>query len=215
MKSHINRIDIERMEQRYRAALINSVTGFKSVSLIGTENNQQQSNLAIFSSVVHLGAHPPLIGLIVRPDSAERHTLSNIEDTGFYTINHIHSQFYKSAHQSSARYEKSQSEFDECGLTRDYKDGFSAPYVMESHLQMGIQFRQRINIEINTTILIIGEIQHLYLDPAVISKEGFVDLEQLGSLTCSGLDSYHLTQRLSRLSYAKPGVALQELKPLF
>ena len=47
------------MEDRKRIALINSLSGFKSLNLIGTINNQGQTNLAIFNSVVHIGANPP------------------------------------------------------------------------------------------------------------------------------------------------------------
>lgn len=34
--------------------------------------------------------------------------------------------------------------------------------------------------------------------------DGYVDIESLDLVTISGLDSYHSTQRLHRLSYAKP-----------
>ena len=81
--------DLMNMEQRKRANLINSIGGFKSVCLIGTTNNENQNNLAIFNSIVHIGANPPLIGFFVRPDSVERHTLANILNTEYYTINHI------------------------------------------------------------------------------------------------------------------------------
>ena len=202
--------ELMSMEQRKRAHLINSVGGFKSICLIGTTDNAGQTNLAIFSSIVHIGANPPLICFIVRPDSVDRHTLHNIEATGHYTINHIQENFYKAAHQTSARYPREQSEFEACGLHPLYRDQFLAPYVQESTLQMGLQLRQIIKIELNNTLLIIGEIQHLYLDQSAIADDGFVDLEKLGSITCSGLDSYHRTSKISRLSYAKPDRPLTE-----
>ena len=69
------------MEVRKRAAFINSLTGFKSASLIGTIDNNKKTNLSIFSSVFHLGSNPALVGFINRPDSVERHTLENILQT--------------------------------------------------------------------------------------------------------------------------------------
>lgn len=202
----LNRQDIENLEQRYRAALINSITGFKSVSLIGTVNAQGDTNLAIFSSVVHLGAHPPLIGMVVRPDSAERHTLENILDTGYYTINHIRRDFYMKAHQTSARYPRNTSEFQACGLTELWEEGFMAPFVAESTVRIGLQFREKIDFHINGTIFIIGEILHLHFPIECWEKDGFVNLEKAGSITCSGLDSYHTTQKIGRLLYAKPNL---------
>ena len=56
----------------------------------------------------------------------------------------------------------------------------------------------------NETIFIIGEIQDIYLPENCINRDGFVDIEATGTITCSGLDSYHTTKKLSRLSYAKP-----------
>ncbi|RYY06600.1 MAG: flavin oxidoreductase, partial [Sphingobacteriaceae bacterium] len=39
----------------------------------------------------------------------------------------------------------------------------------------------------------------------------FVDLEAAGSVTTSGLDCYHTTKKLARLSYAKPDKFPEEL----
>jgi len=129
MNTTLSNAQIMDMEQRKRAQLINSISGFRSVALIGTIDTQGQTNLAIFSSIVHLGSNPPLLGFIMRPDSVERHTLTNIMDTGFYTINHIHQKMYEQAHQTSARYPKTMSEFDATQLTPLFKEGFMAPFL--------------------------------------------------------------------------------------
>jgi flavin reductase (DIM6/NTAB) family NADH-FMN oxidoreductase RutF len=204
MQNHLSYNEIMALEQRYRAALINSLGGFKSVCLIGTQNISGQTNLAIFNSLVHIGANPPLIGFIVRPDVAERHTLGNILATNYYTINHINETIYEQAHQTSARYDANVSEFDATGLAPEYKHDFFAPYVQQSHVQLGVGFKQRIDLTINGTILIIGEIKQVYYPQECIGTDGFINLEQAQTLAGSGLDSYHTTQVLSRLSYAKP-----------
>lgn len=203
MKTHLNSNDLQQMDQRFRAAFINSITGFKSLCLVGTKDNTGATNLAVFSSLLHFGANPAIMGLLVRPDSVDRHTLSNISETGFFTVNHVSETFYQLAHQTSARYPKDVSEFDACNLSADYKDNFFAPYVLGSPLQIGLSLQQKISIELNGTILVLGKVEHVYLESAAIQQDGFVDLESLGSITVSGLDSYHRTQRINRLSYAK------------
>ncbi len=203
--------DIMNMEQRFRATFINSLGGFKSVCLIGTKNKQAQTNLAIFSSLLHIGANPPLIGFIVRPSTTERHTLENILETGSYTINQIHPGIYQQAHQTSARYNRDVSEFEAVGLEEEYIDGFFAPFVKEAQVKLGLAFREKVDLTINGTSFIIGEIQQVYYPKAALQPDGFVDLETAGTVTCSGLDSYHTTQKLSRLRYAKTGT---ETKPL-
>ena len=196
--------ELMQMEQRERAHLINSVGGFKSVCLIGTVDVSGQTNLAIFNSIVHIGANPPLISFIMRPDSVERHTLSNILSVGYYTINHLNETIYRQAHQTSARYPKEVSEFDATGLTPKYKNDFKAPYVKESNVQLGIEFKERINLSINNTIMIIGEIKEMYFPADCLQVDGYLDIEKAGTIACTGLDSYHSTNRIERLPYAKP-----------
>jgi flavin reductase (DIM6/NTAB) family NADH-FMN oxidoreductase RutF len=204
MTTFIDTTALQQMEQRKRAMLVNSIGGFKFISLIGTKDINNNTNLAIFSSLFHLGANPALIGFIMRPDSVDRHTLSNILSTKVYTINHVNGNIYKQAHQTSARYEEEVSEFDATGLTTEYKNDFAAPFVKESNIQMGVVFKERIDLIINGTILIIGEITQLYYPSDCICEDGFIDIEKANSITCAGLDSYHSTKRIARLSYAKP-----------
>ena len=198
--------ELDLMEQRFRASFINSITGFKSVVLIGTKNKANQENLAIFNSIVHLGSNPALIGMIIRPDSVERHTLENIEETGFYTINHILESFVEQAHHTSARYPRNVSEFEASGLTPFYRNDFFAPFVKESTVQIGMEFKTKINIPINNTLMIIGQIKSISLPEKAISTDGYIDLEITKTITNSGLDSYHRTERIVRLPYAKPRI---------
>jgi len=192
------------MEQRYRANFINSLTGFKSLALIGTVDRKGQKNLAIFNSIVHLGAHPPLIGMVTRPDSVDRHTLQNILETGYYTINHVQEEMIEKAHQTSARYPKTVSEFDAVGLDFEVINDFPAPFVQASTIKIGVQFKEKVPFAINGTIFVIGEIKQITLPQTVVQVDGFVDLVKAGTITNSGLDSYHVVLDAKRLPYAKP-----------
>jgi flavin reductase (DIM6/NTAB) family NADH-FMN oxidoreductase RutF len=211
MKIHISFNELVEMEKQRRVHLINSLGGFKSVALLGTCNKIGNPNLAIFSSIFQIGANPPLIGLIFRPSPPERDTLKNIIETGFYTINHITESIYKKAHQTSARYNEDVSEFEATGLNTEYKNNFFAPFVAESNIQLGITFKEKFDISINNTIMIIGEIVQIYIPQNCLSKDGFIDLEKANTITCSGLDSYHKTIQLDRLSYAKPDKEITSL----
>ena len=206
-----NSSDLAAMDSRYRAAFINSLGGFKSVVMIGTQNTAGQTNLAIFNSLIHLGASPALCAFIIRPDASPRHTLENILETGVYTINHLNEPIYKAAHHTSARFPREMSEFEATGLTASYIDGISAPFVAESRLSFACEYKQHIPIELNGTTLMIGQIMHINIPENCLLPDGFVDIEKAGSLTVSGLDSYHSTQRLARLSYAKPNTPPQEI----
>lgn len=208
---HIDYNQILQLEKQKRVHLINSLGGFKSVALVGTSDENKNTNLSIFSSFFHLGANPPLIGMIFRPSPPERDTMRNILDTGFYTMNHINESIFKKAHQTSARYEKGVSEFDATGLNSEYKNDFFAPFVVESQVQLGIEFKQKIDISINNTTMIVGEIVQIYIPENCLLEDGFIDIEKANTITCSGLDSYHKTMQLDRLSYAKPDKEITSL----
>ncbi len=203
-KIHFSSNAILQMEIFTRAAFINSLSGFKSASLIGTIDTKKNTNLAIFSSIVHLGSNPALIGFINRPDSTRRHTLENIMETNCFTINHINKAIYKKAHQTSARYPKNSSEFDATGLTPEYGELLQAPYVKESHLKYGLEFIEKHELKINGTILIIGKVIEVFIPENCLLIDGSIDIEKAETIALSGLDSYHTTNLLSRLAYAKP-----------
>ncbi|PQJ64638.1 flavin oxidoreductase [Vibrio chagasii] len=204
----LSKNDLQAMEQRERTRLVNSLSGFKSANLIGSCDSQGAANLAVISSVVHLGSHPPLFGFIVRPCKRRRHTLDNILQTKHFTINSIGADFFKKAHQTSARYPKEVSEFESVGLTPYYDDDISAPFVLESALKIGLELKEHIQIESNHTQMLIGEVVTLHAPKNAFMPDGYLDLEALDTVTISGLDSYHVTQRLQRLSYAKPNEPL-------
>lgn len=203
-KLEFNSKDIQGFEQRYRARFINSLGGYKSLSLIGTRSQAGNTNLAVFNSFFHIGANPPLFGFIVRPDSVERHTLSNILETNTFTVNHVREEFYVAAHQTSAKYAGNVSEFAAVGLTEEFKSGYYAPFVAESEVKIGAAFRQRIDIAQNGTLIILAEIEYVSIPEGCLEEDGYVGLEAAGTITCSGLDSYHRTERIGRLTYAKP-----------
>jgi flavin reductase (DIM6/NTAB) family NADH-FMN oxidoreductase RutF len=208
-----NTQSLNNLEQRYRAHLINSLSGFKSANLLGTVDSHGQENLSIVSSVFHLGANPPLLGMIIRPHSVPRHSLENILETGFYTLNHVHQDIVNQSHQTSARYEKNQSEFKEVGLTAEYLSEFKAPFVKESKVKMGLKLVSDQCIELNQTHLVIGELIALHCPEEHIQPDGFLDIAASKTVAISGLDSYHSTNKIDRLSYAKPDSNPQSLKP--
>ena len=208
---HFDVDGLDAMEQRYRATLVNCLSGFKSLNLVATQDMDGRSNVAIFNSVIHLGAKPALMGMVIRPDSVERHTFENIMATKCFTINHVNENIYQSAHQSSARYPRQVSEFDACGLTEEYKQDFFAPFVKESSLQIGLQLVETTKMLSNQTIFVVGAIKHVFMPASALHESGFVDLEMLGTIAGSGLDSYHRTTKINRLAYAKPGVSVKNL----
>lgn len=197
--------DLQNMEQRFRSTLMNSISGFKSLQMVGTINQRAITNIALFNSIFHVGANPPFIGMVVRPEGDQHETLKNILEVGVYTLNNVTEEYYIAAHQTSARYLTGESEFTECGFTEEYIDGFKAPFVKESNIKLGLALAEIIPFKKNGTTIVIGEVKHLMVDEQFIYADGYVDLAEAKSVTVAGLDAYHQTQLLGRLAYAKRG----------
>ncbi|MEJ2584502.1 MAG: flavin reductase, partial [Robiginitalea sp.] len=142
METHFDFRALQDMEGRTRATLINKVTGYKTANLIGTRSGAGVENLALFNSVVHIGANPPYLGFILRPTTVPRHTYENLMETGSYTINQVTARIHKKAHCTSGKFSKDTSEFQACGLTPLYLNDFKAPYVAESTIKIGLSFKE-------------------------------------------------------------------------
>ena len=196
--------EIMQLPSRYRANLINKVSGFKAANLIGTKSKAGQTNLAVFNSVMHIGANPPYMGFILRPTTVDRHTYENIKDTGYYTINQVTTAIHQQAHKTSAKYDRDVSEFDAVGLTEFYQEGFHAPFVAESHIKIGLSFQEEQLIQCNGTRLVIGKVEHLILPESAILEDGDVVLEDLDAVALSGLYNYYKPEHLGKYGYEKP-----------
>ena len=203
----INSEQIAQLEKHYRISLINSLIGYRALNLLGTTSNHGITNLCIISSVFHLGANPPLIGLVIRPEREHNDTLSNIKETGQYTLNNVLPDWYMQAHQTSASYPSGVSEFDACGFNKQYIPGFKAPFVAQSTVRIGLELLDFIDVELNGTTIVIGEIIHILTADNLIATDGTLDHSKAETMTVAGLDTYYLPQPVGQLAYAKPGVA--------
>ncbi len=199
---HISESDIKGFERFYRANLINSISGYKPAMLIGTANEKGLTNLAMFSSIVHLGADPALIGFIQRPLGQSGHTYYNIKETNCYTINHVHEGIVDQAHFTSARFAPEVSEFEACALTPAYISGFNAPFVKEAKVKMGLEFVEEMPIKRNNTILVIGQIKYILLQEGCLEVNGNINLQHAATVASSGLENYNLVRHFKSLPYA-------------
>ena len=209
---HIKASDIEEMEKIYRLNLVNSCTGYKSANLIATRSKSGNPNVAVFSSVTHIGSNPAMLGFVTRPLSVARNTYNNIRDTEYFTVNHIKDKMIEQAHQTAAKYDEEISEFNKTGLDEEYLDGFHAPYVKQSEVKLGCKYINEYHIKENDTVLVVASIEHIYYDEGIQMPDGWLRLDDAGTVAVNGLDGYSLPSLLDRFHYARPG---QEVKSFF
>lgn len=202
--SHFSQHDFQEMHHLYRINLINSCSGYKSANLVGTKSSNGISNVAVFSSVTHIGSNPALLGLIFRPTIVVRNTYENIKATGTFTLNHINESLLEDAHHTSAKYDANVSEFDFTNLEEDYQNGFPAPFVRASPIKMAMAYSEEYLIKANNTILMIGEIKDLYVEGNLLQQDGFINLSEANIAAINGLDGYTIPKLKTRLAYQRP-----------
>ena len=201
---HITAADIQAFEKIFRLNLVNGLPGFKPANLVGTAAPDGATNLAVFSSALHLGSAPPLLGIVTRPTTVPRHTYANLKASGCYTLNHVPVALAAQAHYTSADFPDQVSEFEECGFTAVYRDGFPAPYVAESPLSIGLRLLEEHPIS-NGTVLLVGTVEHVYLRDELLRPDGTLDLVAADTAAISGLDGYHAVLPPVRFGYARVG----------
>ncbi|RTE87737.1 MULTISPECIES: flavin reductase family protein [Gammaproteobacteria] len=206
-----NKKHLEDLPDRFRARLINGLSGYKSANLIGTCDAKHQPNLAIVSSVVHLGANPALMGMVTRPTTVRRDTVNNIKEQHQFTINMVAESMVEKAHQTSAKYEEQVSEFSEVGLSVEWIDDFQAPCVSESPISIGLDLKEILPIELNGTEFIIGQIKWVRIREDVLQPDGSLELSQIRAAAVTGLDCYHVPSKGQRYHYAVPEHRAREL----
>lgn len=198
------RNDIDNLKHIQRINLINSCSGYKSANLIGTISKEGIPNVAVFSSVTHLGSAPPTLGFIMRPTTVPRNTYKNIKETGVFTINHIYDGILADAHHTSAKYPENISEFDVTNLTSEYHDGCIAPFVKGSPVQLKMKYLEEYLIKSTDVIHIIGEIQEIRVQDILLQSDGFLDLSKGRIAAINGLDSYAISKSNLRFTYQRP-----------
>lgn len=206
----VTKEDINNLDKIKKINFVNSLSGYKSANLIGSISEEGIENVAVFSSVIHLGSNPPLLGFILRPNVVPRNTYENLKEQGIYTINHISKDFIEDAHHTSAKYGKSVSEFDMTNLSSHYIDDFKAPFVKESPIKIGMKYIEEYNIKSNDTIMVVGEIQFVQLSEELKEKDGFVNLSKAKVAAINGLDGYVIPDLHTRFSYQRPKQNLEK-----
>tara|TARA_B100001057_G_scaffold166661_1_gene167401 strand:+ start:3908 stop:4540 length:633 start_codon:yes stop_codon:yes gene_type:complete len=201
---YFNLDDIQGFSKLYRLNLINSITGYKSANMIGTRSNTGEENVAIFSSITHLGSNPALLHFTLRPNTVPRDTYKNIKENMVFTVNHVSLAQIEQAHHTSAKYDENISEFDQTTLEPEYKMDWHAPFVKGAPIALGCRYLNEYDIKENGCVLIIAAIEHIFLEDKLLQKDGWVKLESGEVVAINGLDGYALPQLQKRMEYARP-----------
>ena len=147
LSNESNLLDVVEQHSLAIINLINSCTGYKSGNLIGSKSKSGIENLAVFSSITHLGSNPAVLGYVLRPTTIPRNTYKNIKETKVFTVNHITENIIEDAHHTSAKYHEGISEFDKTNNTPN-TNVIAEDVINEESISLNINC-EKIGIAIN------------------------------------------------------------------
>ena len=199
--SKYNESQISNLDRTFKINLINSITGLKPANLIGT-TDKNTDNVAIFSSVLHLGSSPALIGFMIRPQYKRKtDTYLNLLENPYFTINSTEREYIDKAHKSSGKYPKDISEFDELNIEKVYIDNYKAPFVKDSLIKIGLHKVEEIKL-LNRCRLIVGKVELVVINNNILESDGNIDFSKSTTTCISGCQNYYnvnLTKQKQRV----------------
>ena len=71
-------------------------------------------------------------------------------------------------------------------------------------IQIGCSYVNEYLIKENDTVLVVGKIEHLYVEDHLLGEDGWVQLDKGDIVTINGLDGYAIPNLIKRFEYARP-----------
>ena len=169
---------------------------------MGTQNEEGTPNLALFSQVLHISAAPARLGILFRPEGAERHSLHNLRATRLLSLNALPLGFVEAMHCTSANFPRTVSEFEACGLKATYREGVSVPLVEEAWIQLLLEPEEQLEVKSSGGLLLVARVLDLWMDERALDTRGQPQPDGLQHVC--GLDLYSLSESIQSMPYAHP-----------
>ena len=173
-------IDPSTAERRqiYRM-LVGSVVP-RPIGWASTVSTTGVSNLAPFSFFTVVCVVPPMISLTIarNPDRSEKHTLTNIRDTGEFCFNVVTQPVWKAMVDSANAFPADDSEFSKTGLTPIPSVKVKAPRVKEVPIHFECKLERVLELGPYKHPLVIGEVVMMHVDPACMTGK-YIDMRKL------------------------------------
>ncbi len=172
----------------------------RPIAWVSTVSRSGLSNLAPFSFFTGVGSRPPslLFCPANRRDGQPKDTLRNIVDTGEFVVNVVTSRMAELMNQTSAELPENESEFAAFGLTEIPSVAVRAPRVAGVPVSFECRLLELLNLESGpgAANIVVGRIQHVYVDDQVLDSQGFADPSRLDAIGRMGGGAYCRTTDL-------------------
>lgn len=198
---HFNQNTLGELPREERRTLINRLTGSRLAWLMGTQNEDGQPNLALFSQVLHISAAPARLGILFRPEGAERHSLHNLHATRLLSLNALPTGFVEPMHCTSANFPKTVSEFEACGWKAFYRQQVAVPLIEEAWIQIVLEPEEQIAIKSSGGLLLVAKVLDLWIDERALDAGRHPQPDGLQHVC--GLDLYTRSESIQVMPHAR------------
>ena len=139
----------------------------RPIGWIGSRSTAGVNNLAPFSFFNAVAASPPtIIFSTIRAHGHHKDTLSNVEDTGVFSVNIVTEEVMEAMNTTAGNYDPSVDEFEVAGLTVVEAGAVDAPMVGESKANFECVLTQIVPIGETGRMaasIVIGEVVRMHV----------------------------------------------------
>ena len=144
------------------------------LSCRGTEPGFDQNNLITIAWAGIINSNPPMISVSIRP---ERHSYSQIVQSGVFCLNLIGRDLCKAMDYCGVKSGRDMDKFKEMGLHAREVEGFGAPALDEAPAFLCCRVKQRIPLGSHDVFLC--EVEQVYVADELFDEDGSVHLERV------------------------------------
>ncbi|HEY9190616.1 MAG TPA: flavin reductase family protein [Sulfurovum sp.] len=170
-------IDFEESSTSERYHLMANTVVPRPIAWVVTEG--EVLNIAPFSYFTPLSSDPATLMISIghRPDGRPKDTLRNLRESRKCVVCIVDGEHFEAMHRSSKGLEASESELEVFDIpVQGSLEGFP-PMPAGIKVAFLCEYLQEVDLKGSKTIPVIVEIQHLYLDDAIISDKAQIGLE--------------------------------------
>ena len=183
-----------------RGHFFNSLYGARIVPLLVTEGPVW--NAAPMSQILHVGADPARVGILLRPETSGHQTRKNLAQKPWASLHAMPADHVDQVHQASAAYDEDTSELDHLGWAYEGWPGWPVAYLPEAGWSLALEVHEIHELS-NGTALYVFDIHAVRAVHDPLPSGHWVDSASL--LHSIGLDQYGQAHLLGGpRPYAKP-----------
>lgn len=182
-------IDVSEVEGSiYR--ILSSVVIPRPIAWISTTGSDGVDNLAPYSFSTVASVDPPIV--LFAPVDDEKDSPTNASETGEFVFNLVTEDVVERMNETAATLSADESEFDHVGLERAPSTTVEPPRVDAA--KAAFECTLHDTIDVGGSVLVLGEVQHVHLDPDLLGDDGKIDVANVDAVGRLAGSMYATTQ---------------------